>query len=298
MIWPPHLLPPDGREYLARRAWKYPMEQTDEKHLESVRRHLMSSRGLDISGYSSSFMLRSVRKRMGRTGTEDLKDYVSLLRSSEEETTSFVGTLSINVTDFFRDKGAFEALSEKVLRPVIQSKRGAGGIVRVWSAGCATGQELYTIAMCLEEEFRRAGSPDNILGTVTGGDLSPKALGFAKKGVYTGEQVKNVPPKMLSEYFVRKGDGFEVGEVLRRRVRFVSENLLEEPRSRMFDVAVCRNVLIYFSRPMHDKVVMNLHMALRQGGYLMLGKTESLVGAPRAYFELVDADSRIFRRLG
>lgn len=272
------------------------MERSDERHMESVRKHLMASRGLDISGYSSTFILRSVKKRLGRTGAKDLSDYVSLLRSSEDETTSFVGTLSINVTEFFRDKGTFEALSEKVLRPVIQSKTGTGGIVRVWSAGCATGQELYTIAICLEEELRRAGRSENVLGTVTGGDLSPAALDFARRGTYTKEQVKNVPPRMLKEYFVSKGDTYQVGDTLRHRVRFVSENLLEEPRSRLFDVVVCRNVLIYFSRPMHDQVVMNLHKALRRGGYMMLGRTESLLGPPRTRFELIDADNRIFRK--
>jgi chemotaxis methyl-accepting protein methylase len=272
------------------------MEQSEAKLLESIRLHLMKSRGLDISGYSSTFVLRSVRKRLGRSGAKDLPDYARLLLSSEEETTQFVAALSINVTDFFRDGGAFEALSEKVIRPVVRSKVGSGGIVRIWSAGCATGQELYTLTMCLDQELRRAGSNENIMGTVTGGDLSKTALAFARKGVYSKEQVKNVPLHMLMEYFVENEGSYVVGETLRRRVRFVNENLLDEPRSRFFDVVVCRNVLIYFSRPMHDQVVMNLHRSLRPNGYLMLGRTESLVGSPRLHYELLDAENRIFRK--
>lgn len=274
------------------------MEQSEAKLFESIRLHLMRSRGLDISGYSSTFLLRSARKRLGRSGAKDLQDYVRLLHSSEEETTQFVAALSINVTDFFRDEGAFEALSEKVIRPVIRSKTEGGGIVRIWSAGCATGQELYTLAMCLDQELRRAGGKDNIIGTVTGSDLSKTALAFARKGAYTKDQVKNIPLRLLHEYFVQKGEGYEAGDALRRRVRFVNENILEEPKSRFFDIAVCRNVLIYFSRPMHDQVVMNLHKSLRPNGYLMLGRTESLVGSPRLHYELIDAENRIFRKTG
>ncbi len=273
------------------------MEGPDPKLLESIRLHLLKSRELDISGYSGTFVLRSVRKRMGRAGTADLVDYVRLLRASDEETTELIGALSINVTDFFRDEGAFEALSEKVLRPVIRSKTGTGGIVRIWSAGCATGQEMYTLAICLDQELKRAGSNDNIIGAVTGGDLSKTALAFARRGVYTKEQVSRVPLHYLHEYFVEDGDSYAVGEALRRRVRLVQENLLDEPRSRFFDVVVCRNVLIYFSRPMHDRVVMNLYRSLRPGGYLMLGRTESMVGGPRTHYELVDAENRIFRRV-
>lgn len=272
------------------------MEDSEAKAIESVRQHLKRSRGLDISGYSSTFVLRSLRKRVGRSRACDLPDYLRLLRSSEEETTEFIGALSINVTDFFRDAGAFEALSEKVIRPVIKSKVGTGGIVRIWSAGCATGQELYTLAMCLEQELRRTGNMENIIGTVTGGDLSKSAIAFARKGVYTKEQVKNVPPQLLLEYFDEKDEMYEVGDRLKRRVRFVNEDLLSEPVSRFFDIVVCRNVLIYFSRTMHDQVVMNLHRSLRPNGYLMLGRTESLLGSPRLHYELMDAENRIFRK--
>lgn len=272
------------------------MDGPEDKVIESVRQHLKAARGLDISGYSSTFVLRSLRKRMGRSDAKDLPDYLRLLRTSEQETTEFIGALSINVTDFFRDEGVFEALSEKVLRTVIKSKLGSGGIVRIWSAGCASGQELYTLAICLEQELKRVGRPENVMGTVTGGDLSTSALAFARKGVYTKEQVKNIPPRLLDEYFDEKDETYQVGDRLRRRVRLVNEDLLSEPMSRFFDVVVCRNVLIYFSRPMHDTVLMNLHRSLRPGGYLMLGRTESLVGPPRLHYELMDAENRIFRR--
>ncbi|MGD9963164.1 MAG: protein-glutamate O-methyltransferase CheR [Thermoplasmata archaeon] len=274
------------------------MDDSEAKAIESVRQHLKRSRGLDISGYSSTFVLRSLRKRLGRSGAGDLPHYLRLLRSSDEETTEFIGALSINVTDFFRDEGAFEALSEKVIRPVVRSKIGTGGIVRIWSAGCATGQELYTLAMCLEQELKRIGNPENIMGTVTGGDLSKPAIAYARKGSYTKEQVKNVPPQMLLQYFTERDGHYEVGDSLRRRVRFVNEDLLSEPVSKFFDIAVCRNVLIYFSRPMHDKVVMNIHRSLRPDGYLMLGRTESLLGQPRLHYELIDAENRIFLKKG
>jgi chemotaxis methyl-accepting protein methylase len=273
------------------------MKSSEDSHVESIRHHLMKTRGLDISGYSASFTMRSIKKRLGRTGCNTLDEYVNKVLSSEEETTEFLSALSINVTEFFRDDGVFEAISKTVMRPLLRSKEGSGGIFRIWSAGCATGQEAYTIAICLEEELRRLKASDNVLASVTGGDLSSSALKFARQGLYAADQVKNVPAHLLKEYFERQNGSYSVREGLKRRVRFVKENLLDEPKQRFFDLVVCRNVLIYFSRPSHDKVVLNLHKALRPEGYLVLGRTESLVGAPRRAFDLVDAENRIFRKI-
>jgi two-component system CheB/CheR fusion protein len=272
------------------------MPDTDSKLLESVRIHLLKARGLDVRGYSQAFIMRSVRKRLGRTGCETLAAYVDLLRSSEEETNEFLNVLSINVTEFFRDEGVFEAVSREILRPLLRSKAGSGGIVRIWSAGCATGQEAYTIALCLDQELRRLDDASNILASVTGSDLSSNALAFARKGIYTADHVKRVPAHLLAQYFSKVDGQYAVNEELKRRVRFMKENLLDEPHQKFFDLIVCRNVLIYFSRPSHDQVVMNLHKALRPDGYLVLGRTESMVGSPRLHFELIDAENRIFRK--
>ena len=272
------------------------MELVEDQFTTQVMKHLFESRGIDLSGYSQSFMLRSIRKRLGRSGKSDPASYLQYLLSSEEETNELLGALSINVTEFFRDRGAFEAFSKEVIRPLLQSKADCGGLLRIWSAGCATGQETYTIAICVSQELRRLESDPRILVSVLGTDLSSAALIKAKSGIYSIDEVRGVPDKLLSEYFERKGEAFAVSPSLRRGIRFVRENLLDKPGSGYFDAIVCRNVMIYFSRTMHDKVTTHLYEALKKGGYLMLGRTETLMGSPRAGFDVIDLENRILRK--
>lgn len=271
------------------------MEPYDEAFLTQVMRHLFQTRGIDLTGYSQSFVYRAIRKRIGRSDSSDHNVYLRKLQGTEEETNQLLAALSINVTEFFRDRGAFEAFSECVIRPLMQTKSGANSILRVWSAGCATGQEVYTIAMCLLEEAKRVRTSPPML-SVVGTDISTQAIAKGKSGLYSREEVRGVSDKLLHEYFVKTPTGYEVSEKLGRITRFHRENLLDKPEQKHFDAIVCRNVLIYFSRAMHDKVTMNLYQALRQGGYLMLGRTETLMGAPRGVFEVVNLENRILRK--
>jgi chemotaxis methyl-accepting protein methylase len=269
----------------------------DEEVLAQIKRHLMRSRGLDLSGYSSSFVSRSIRKRFGRLGVVDARQYIKTLTHSEEETDALIRVLSINVTEFFRDEGAFETFQSKVLKPLLASKLATGcGILRIWSAGCASGQETYTIAICIAEELRQIKADKLPLISVLGTDLSSDAIKRAKEGVYTKEEVSGVPESLLRKYFVKVGDRYEVCDSVKKLVRFMRGNILEKPSLTCFDAIVCRNVMIYFSRNMHDVVIANLYHALRMDGYLMLGRTEALMGAIRGKFDVVDHENRILRK--
>jgi len=275
------------------------MELPEEELFNQVKRHLLKSRGVDLSGYSPSFVGRAIRKRISRSDIPDYTAYVKLLMRSETETNELLNALSINVTEFFRDRGAFESFQTKVLRPLLEGKiAGGGGILRIWSAGCATGQETYTMAMCLAEEAKRLRHQQLPMMSVLGTDISVRAIAKAKRGVYSEEEVKSIPDKYLSEYFVKKDDSYEISEELRKRMRFTKENLLDVPSSKFFDAIVCRNVLIYFSHPMHETVMNHLHEALRLDGYLMLGRTEALMGKMRDKFDVVDQENRILRKIG
>ena len=273
------------------------MELTEDQFLAQLMRHLLKSRGVDLSGYSPSFVLRAIKKRVGRSGALDQSDYLKKLLRSENETNELLNALSINVTEFFRDQGAFESFSAKVIRPLMAERVSAGGgVLRIWSAGCASGQETYTLAICLSEEMKRFPESGKLIMSITGTDISVSAIAKAKSGIYSIEELKGLPDSHLSEYFVEGPDGFEVIDRLRKRVRFAKENLLVRPGARFFDAIVCRNVLIYFSRQTHDVVLRNLHEALRLDGYLMLGRTEALMGALRSNFDVVDQENRILRK--
>ena len=275
------------------------MSDEEDQALGLIRKHLLNSRGFDISGYSRSFTERCVRKRVGRTGARSLLDYVGHLRRDENELSELIAALSINVTGFFRDEGAFETLSKLVIGPLVQRKVEQGwSALRIWSAGCASGQETYTIAVCVSEELKRVKGASDIAVRIKGTDLSKKALELAREGDYGREQVKGLPRRYLDEYFIENGIGYTVGPALRRLVKFTEGNLLEKPLQKHFDLIVCRNVVIYFSRPTHDLVIGNLHAALRPQGYLMLGRTETLMGAPRTLFDILDHENRIFQKRG
>lgn len=274
------------------------MDEPEDLFTAQVKRHLLRSRGVDLAGYSPSFVLRAIRKRIGRSDVDSQAAYVKLLIRSEEETSELLNALSINVTEFFRDRGAFETFSAKAIRPLLDYKvSSGGGILRIWSAGCATGQETYTIAMCLAEELAKAGLAELPIMSITGTDISRAAIVKAKKGIYTEQEAAGIPDRLLKKYFVKNGGNFEVSEALGKGVRFHLENLLDKPGSRFFDAIVCRNVLIYFSRPMHETVMENLHDSLRLGGYLMIGRTEALIGQMRSKFEVIDQENRILRKV-
>jgi len=272
------------------------MDLTEDEFTTQVMKHLFRSRGVDLSGYSQSFVLRCIRRRVSRSGHHTYPGYLKHLTKSEEETNELLNALSINVTEFFRDRHAWEAFVKLVLRPMVQYKMTGGGILRMWSAGCATGQETYTMAICAAEELEGIPEEKRPMVTVLGTDISQQALVKAKAGVYTREQVRGISDRFLSKYFVQVEDGFAAKDLLKRRVRYVRENLLDTPTLKYFDILVCRNVMIYFSRKMHDVVARNLFESLRQGGYLMLGKTETLLGAPRDSFVVVDLENRILRK--
>lgn len=273
------------------------MATDEEQFVTHVMRHLFKSRGIDMSGYSETFVLRAIKKRVSRAGSSDNSSYLKKLLHSDEETNELLGTLSINVTEFFRDRGAFEAFTKNVIEPVLAAKRIDGAPLRIWSAGCATGQETYTIAMCLAESIRTKGGDKPLIASILGTDISETALAKAESGIYTRDEVRGIPEKILTRYFGRKGASFEALPSLTRYVRFTRENLLDTPGSKYFDAIVCRNVLIYFNREMHGAVVQSLYDSLRKGGYLMLGRTETLMGSSRCAFEVVDLENRILRRV-
>ncbi len=273
------------------------MATPDELFLTLVANHLLKSRGIDISGYSRNFVLRTIRRRVGRTGSADDSSYLRKLIRSHEETDELLGALAINVTDFFRDRGTFEAFTKEVIEPLLAARRIDGVPVRIWSAGCATGKETYTIAMCLAEAME-SGSQRHMQGaSILGTDISEQALAKAEAGTYTAEDIRGVPDRLLAKYFERRGTMFAVLPSVKRHVHFARENLLDPPGSRYFDAIVCRNVLIYFNREMREVVLRHLHSSLRERGYLMLGRAETLMGPSRSAFEVVDLENRILRRL-
>lgn len=261
--------------------------------LEALLEFLRRSRGLDFTGYKRPSLDRRVRRRMAALDCDSFGDYLDHLEVHPEEYEALFDSLLINVTEFFRDGPAWERLRAEVL-PELLAAKPPDEPIRVWSAGCSTGQEAYTAAMVLGE----AAGVDALRGRVKlyATDIDEEALAGARQGVYTAKQVEGVPAELRDKYFEPADQRFAFRSELRRTVILGSNNLVTDAPISRLDLLICRNTLMYFTAEMQARILHNLHFALRAHGVLMLGRPEMLL-SHRDAFAPVDAGTRIFRKL-
>ena len=254
---------------------------------------LKRARGFDFSGYKRPSLVRRVRKRMQSVGAESYTDYMQVLEREPGEYDALFNTILINVTTFFRDGVPWDFLAEDVI-PRILARRGRGDSIRVWSAGCATGQEAYTLAMIFAERL----GPDEFLRRVKvyATDLDEEALTYARQGAYTAREIETVPDPLREKYFDRQNGRFYFKKPLRRCVIFGRNDLVDDAPISKIDLLVCRNTLMYFDSKTQARVLNRFHFALRDGGFLFLGKAETLSTHTNA-FEPVDLQRRVFSKV-
>ncbi len=248
--------------------------------------------GVNFSLYKHSTLKRRISRRMVLQRIEKVDDYVNLLRSSPEEIEALFHDLLINVTTFFRDRKAYNTLKKRVVSRIIKSK-GEQGEIRVWVPGCATGEEVYSLAICLMEEVSRVAR--NIKIQVFGTDLSEMAISKARVGVYAPSIVKDVSPERLRRFFSRVNGAYQISRVIRDMCTFARQNICEDPPFSRLDLISCRNVLIYLGPELQKKCMPIFHYALNPGGFLLLGTSES-IGVATDLFELMDKKHKIYSR--
>jgi chemotaxis protein methyltransferase CheR len=259
---------------------------SDELHWGALAATVARFAGIQIPAAKRWYLEGRVRVRMQRIGVDSVARYVSLVRDDQglEELGQLVEALRVGETRFFRHGAQVTAL-RRVVIPDIEARRIGSGQrqVRAWSAGCATGEEPYTVAMLLDEALPSSrGFRHEVLAT----DISEDALAVAQAGTFDALSVKTVPPEMRSRYFVAEGDEWRVTERLRAIVRFERRNLQDAVYPRGFDLILCRNVLIYFDRAGRERVIERLAESLLPGGYLFLGYSETLRGF-ESHFEVI-----------
>ncbi len=250
------------------------------------------STGHDFSRYKRSTVLRRLRRRMSATGTATVRDYATLLEGDEDEIRRLAEDLTINVTSFFRDVEPFDALERIVIPEILERRRTED--VRVWVPGCSSGEEVYTIAMLLREQTD--GTPQRPHMQIFGTDIDTSALVEARRGQYTSVVERQVSPERLARFFTKRGDSYTVTKNVRDLCIFTLHDLLTDPPFSRMDLVSCRNLLIYLEPVLQKRVVELLHYALRPGGYLLLGKAETIDPGDLELFEVVDKGARVFRR--
>ncbi len=264
------------------------------EEMETVQRILAqvhARTGHDFSQYKSSTILRRIERRMQLNGFTTLEAYLGYLRLNIPEATSMFNDILIGVTNFFRDVDAWQTLSEKVI-PKLFDAKDIGNTIRAWTIGCATGEEAYTLAILLFEHAAKMEIHPRI--QIFGSDLDENSIMLAREGLYPSAIEADVSTERLERFFTREDDHYRVTRELRDAVLFTNHNVLRDPPFSRQDVISCRNLLIYLQRPLQDNVFNIFHYALRPGGYLFLGNSESAEGL-HEMFEVIDKSYRIYR---
>jgi len=261
-------------------------------HVDEMCRVLRSAIGHDFSGYKRSTLVRRVERRMHVLGIDTGRAYLARIRADAGECEALFRDLLINVTRFFRDADAFETLRTRVVEPLMAERR-ADEDVRVWIPGCSSGEEAYTIAMLFAEAARISGSPLAVQIFAT--DIDEQMLSIAREGSYPAAALADIPPALRERYTVPHAERFTIAGPIRDMIRFSSHSLVKDPPFSRIDLVSCRNLLIYFDDRLQQAVVPLLHYALRPGGFLFLGPSES-IGRFEHLFQPVDQQARLFER--
>jgi two-component system CheB/CheR fusion protein len=261
--------------------------------LEPLLEYLHRNRGFDFTGYKRSSLARRIQKRMQLVGIDHYAEYIDYLEVHPDEFSLLFNTILINVTTFFRDPEAWEYLQREVLPDLIAS-RSAEAPIRVWSAGCASGEEAYTLAMVFGELLGQEVACQRLKIYAT--DLDEEALRHARQASYSEADVQSVPAPLLEKYFEPAGGRFEFRRDMRRCVIFGRHDLIHDAPISRIDLLTCRNTIMYLNAETQSKILLRLHFALREGGVLFLGKAEMLLSHANLFTPL-DLKARVFRRI-
>jgi len=283
-------------EHASNTAWPKPSSGMKKRlggsgGFEAIYELLELEFGLDFTHYKPSTVTRRIERRLALARAEDVERYVARLRQERDELDVLYRDLLIGVTRFFRNEEAFEILEHQVLPDLL--RRGPRDVpLRVWLAGCATGEEAYSLAITIQEAIARIGErPVKIFAT----DVHRGSLERAARGVYDEEALVNVPSERVERYFQRTGRAFQVAPDLRQMIVFAPHNVIKDAPFTRVDLISCRNLLIYLQPAAQQKVLSLFHFALNRGGVLFLGPSES--PGPLAHdYDTIDKHWRIYRK--
>lgn len=263
-----------------------------EVQLKRIFNILQSVANVDFSLYKSTTIKRRIARRMLLGRIDNLADYVVLLKNNRSELEDLYEDLLINVTSFFRDPDSFEALKNIVFSKIVTGRHNDLPL-RVWVAGCSSGEEAYSIAIALLEWMEEAdiNMPIQIFAT----DISERSIRKARYGVYPANIVADVSPERLRRYFVRVEGGYRIGKSVRDICVFARQDVTADPPFSNIHLVTCRNLLIYINPESQKKILRTLHYALQPSGFLMLGSSET-IGVLADLFTLIDKDNKIYSR--
>ncbi|HEX3881084.1 MAG TPA: CheR family methyltransferase [Stellaceae bacterium] len=267
-------------------------DQSIDQVVPEIYAILRSRIGHDFSGYKTRTFMRRLQRRMQVNQLDTLEGYAERLRQEPQEVSALFRDLLINVTTFFRDDAAFESLAREVV-PKLFEGRGADETVRVWVPGCATGEEVFSIAILLREHIDKINAVPRVQVFAT--DIDERALSVARGARYPAPLLESVSPERRKRFFVADGGSFVVSTEIRELCVFSPHSVIRDPPFSRMDLVSCRNLLIYFGADIQNQVIPTFHYALRPDGYLFLGSAENVTHFEDLFIP-IDKRQRIFRR--
>src|SRR6266487_948303 len=270
---------------------RLPEEKTEDV-LRNILEQVSRQASIDFRPYKTTTILRRIGRRMTITHNRTMSDYLEYLKTHPEEVGELVKAFLINVTQFFRDAEAFTYLRREILPDLIVKGRARDRVLRFWAAGCATGEEPYSLAMLITEMLGEELSDWSVKIFAT--DLDEAAISFARRGVYTENLLKGLPAEYSSRFFEHTEHGYRIAKALRQMVIFGQQDLSRSAPFPRIDLVLCRNVLIYFTPELQEYVLNQFAFSLSPGGYLFLGKAET-VRPTQSYYELINKHWKVYR---
>lgn len=296
-----YILPPEQMPETLLRYIKHPFiiqneharkEISNDSALLRILRVVRDKTNVDFTYYKPNTILRRLEKRLGINQIDNFREYLEFLEQSPNEVHILYKDLLIGVTQFFRDQDAFEVLGDKLI-PLLFANKPEGSVIRIWSAGCSTGEEAYSLAILLLEYMEKSGKSFDVKLFAT--DLDRQHIEIAGNGFYPESIITDVSPERLEKYFIKKNGGYQVNEKLRRMVIYAQQNIIKDPPFSKIDLITCRNMLIYLNQEMQRKIISMFYYSLVPGGGLFLGSSETL-GDMSNGFDTINNKWKIFRQ--
>ena len=265
----------------------------DEKDFAELKTIIKRKIGFNCEEYKQAHLKRRLAVRLRANQSRSYKDYSELLLCSAEEEIHLKETLTVNVTELFRNPETYESVRTTVLPELVRTK-GENRNLKIWSAGCSNGEEPYSIAIMLNEYLGSSAKRYNI--SILGTDIDDDSLTKAQAGLFQPKQLEKINKERLAKFFINKDKNYQVIGDIQRMVHFKHHDMISGPKMSGFDLIFCRNVTIYFEQHLQEKLYMDFYNALNNGGYFVMGKTETMVGPAGQLFKHVDLRERIYQR--
>lgn len=265
----------------------------DETEFAELKSIIKRKIGFNCEDYKQPHLKRRLAVRLRATQSGSYKDYAKVLLKNTDEERYLKETLTVNVTELFRNPETYESVRKNVLPELIKSK-GGNRFIKVWSAGCSNGEEPYSIAIMLNEYLGSSARKYNI--SIIGTDIDEDSLKKANMAIYQSRQLEKIGKERINRFFVKKDNDFQVIDEIKKLVKVKRHDMISEPKLSGFDIIFCRNVTIYFEQKLQEVLYMNFYNALNEGGYFVMGKTETLVGQAGQLFHRVDLKERIYQK--